>query len=58
MARRWEKPRGTTKETNSAGWELAADMMAAVASLTGDADTTEVEPDFPGYWFEFPPPAG
>lgn len=49
---------GHYEETNSAGWDLAADMMAAVAALTGDADPTEVNPDFPGYWFEFPPPAG
>jgi hypothetical protein len=49
---------GHYEETNSAGWDLAADMMAAVAALTGDADPTEVNPDFPGYWFEFPPPVG
>jgi hypothetical protein len=49
---------GHYEETNSAGWDLAADMMAAVAALTGDGDGTEVNPDFPGYWFEFPPPAG
>jgi hypothetical protein len=48
---------GHYEETNSAGWDLAADMMAAVAALTGDADATEVNPDFPGYWLEFPPPA-
>jgi hypothetical protein len=49
---------GHYEETNSAGWDLAADMMAAVAALTGDTDTTEVNPDFAGFWFAFPPPAG
>ena len=49
---------GHYEETNSAGWDLAADMLAAVAALTGDADAEQVNPDFPGYWFGFPPPAG
>src|ERR671919_547017 len=48
---------GHYEETNSAGWDLAADMMAAVAALTGDANPAEVNPDFQGYWLEFPPPA-
>ena len=46
------------EETNSAGWDLAEDMLAAVATLTGDADPAEVNPDFSGYWLEFPPPGG
>jgi hypothetical protein len=49
---------GHYEETNSAGWDLAADMMAAVATLTGDGNPAEVNPDFPGQWLEFPPPVG
>jgi hypothetical protein len=49
---------GHYEETNSAGWDLAADMLAAVAALTDDANPAEVNPDFPGYWFDFPPPVG
>ena len=45
------------EETNSAGWDLAADMLAAVAAVTGNDDPEQVNPDFPGYWFDFPPPA-
>jgi len=44
------------EETNSAGWDLAADMLAAVAALTGDAHPEQVNPDFPGYWKNYPPP--
>ncbi|MGH2963417.1 MAG: phage T7 gene 1.2 family protein [Solirubrobacterales bacterium] len=44
------------EETNSAGWDLAEDMLGAVAELTGDDDPTEVNPDFPGYWEGYPPP--
>ena len=49
---------GHYEETNSAGWDLAADMLAAVAALTGDDDPDQVNPEFPGYWLDFPPPAG
>jgi hypothetical protein len=49
---------GHYEETNSAGWDLAADVLAAVAALTGDDDPEQVNPDFPGYWLDFPPPAG
>jgi hypothetical protein len=49
---------GHYEETNSAGWDLAADMLAAVAALTGDDDPEQVNPEFPGYWLDFPPPAG
>ena len=38
------------EETNSAGWDLEADILAAVAVLTGDADPATVNPDFPGWW--------
>jgi hypothetical protein len=47
---------GHYEETNSAGWDLAEDILAAVASLTGDADPEMVNPRFPGYWEGFPPP--
>jgi hypothetical protein len=47
---------GHYEETNAAGWDLAGDMLAAVAELTGDDDPTQVNPDFPGYWEGFPPP--
>ncbi len=38
------------EETNSAGWDLEADILATVAALTGNADPAEVNPDFPGWW--------
>lgn len=38
------------EETNSAGWDLEADVLAAVAALTGNDDPTTVNPDFPGWW--------
>jgi hypothetical protein len=47
---------GHYEETNSAGWDVAQDMMDAVAALTGNADPTEVNPDFPGWWQGFLPP--
>lgn len=49
--------RGHYEETNSAGWDTAEDVLAAVAEVTGDADPAEVNPDFPGYWPGFPGPA-
>lgn len=48
---------GHYEETNAAGWDVAADMLRAVASLTGDGDPAMVNPRFPGYWQEYPPPA-
>jgi hypothetical protein len=45
------------EETISAGWDMAEDMLAAVATLTGDANPEMVNPDFPGYWKTYPPPA-
>ena len=47
---------GHYEETNSAGWDLAQDMMDAVAALTGNDDATEVNPDFPGWWQGYLPP--
>jgi hypothetical protein len=47
---------GHYPETNSVGWDLAEDMLAAVGRLTGNFDGAEVNPDFDGYNDEFPPP--
>ncbi len=44
------------EETNSAGWDLAEDILAAVAALTGDANPEMINPRFPGYWKGYPPP--
>lgn len=44
------------EETNSAGWDLVEDMMNAVAAITGNEDSTDVNPAFPGYWEGFLPP--
>jgi hypothetical protein len=44
------------EETNSAGWDLAEDILAAVAALTGDDDPEMINPRFPGYWEGYPPP--
>jgi hypothetical protein len=38
------------EETNSAGWDLEADILAAVARITGDDDPATVNPAFPGWW--------
>ena len=38
------------EETNSAGWDLEADLLAAVATITGDDDPTRENPSFPGWW--------
>jgi hypothetical protein len=46
------------EETNSAGWDLAEDLLDATSALTGVARTGgRINPDFPGYWAGFPPPA-
>lgn len=47
---------GHYPETNSAGWDMAEDMLAAVGRLTGNFSKQEVNPDFPGHNDEFPPP--
>ncbi|MGH9134652.1 MAG: hypothetical protein ACRDZZ_11985 [Ilumatobacteraceae bacterium] len=44
------------EETNSAGWDLEADILAAVARLTGDDDATVVNSRFPGWWMGYTPP--
>ena len=48
---------GHYEETNSAGWDIANDMLEAIGNLTGNADPTEVNPDFPG-WYEKNLPPG
>ncbi|MGH9210951.1 MAG: hypothetical protein ACRD2C_09745 [Acidimicrobiales bacterium] len=40
---------GHYEETNSAGWDLADDILAAVAALTGDDSSEQVNRRFPGY---------
>jgi hypothetical protein len=46
------------EETNSAGWDLAEDLLDATSRLTGVERTGQrINPDFPGYWAGFPPPA-
>jgi hypothetical protein len=47
---------GHYEETNAAGWDMAQDMMDAVAAITGNDDATEVNPDFPGWWQGYLPP--
>jgi hypothetical protein len=47
---------GHYEETNSAGWDLAVDMLDAVAELTGDDNPAQVNPKFAGYWPGLPPP--
>jgi len=41
---------GHYEETNSAGWDIVQDMMDAIGVLTGNMDSTEVNPDFEGWW--------
>ena len=48
---------GHYPETNSAGWDLGNDILEAVGRVTGNVDDTEVNPDFPGYNHDFPPPS-
>lgn len=38
------------EETNSVGWDLADDILAAVATLTGDDDPARLNPGFAGWW--------
>jgi len=47
---------GHYEETNSAGWDMAQDMLKAVGVLTGNFDETEVNPAFPGWWEGYLPP--
>ncbi len=51
------EPEDHYEETNSAGWDLAADILAAVGDLTGDHSTQRINPAFPGHWSAFPPAA-
>ena len=44
------------EETNSVGWDIEADILAAVGALTGDTDPATVNPDFPGWWMGYTPP--
>jgi hypothetical protein len=48
--------KGHYEETNSAGWDIAQDMLNAVGALTGNLDATEVNPAFPGWWEGHLPP--
>ena len=41
---------GHYEETNAAGWDLVEDMMRVVGEITDNHDSTEVNPDFPGWW--------
>jgi hypothetical protein len=47
---------GHYEETNSAGWDLAADLLDAVAAVTEVDVADEVNPAFPGWWPGFLPP--
>ncbi len=47
---------GHYPETNSAGWDMAEDILAAVGRLTGNFSAQEINPAFPGHTDEFPPP--
>lgn len=44
------------EETNSVGWDLAADILDGVTALTGVSSSSRINPDFDGYWSEHPPP--
>ncbi|MGH8875387.1 MAG: hypothetical protein ACRDVM_09090, partial [Acidimicrobiia bacterium] len=46
---------GHYEETNSAGWDLADDILRTVGDLTGDYSDEMVNPDFPGHWGGYPP---
>lgn len=50
------RAQGHYEETNSAGWDVAGDMMAAVAALTGSNDRTQVNDQFAGHHHRYPPP--
>ena len=43
------------EETNSVGWDIEADILGAVADLTGSHDTTVINPDFAGWWMGHTP---
>ncbi len=43
------------EETNSLGWDLETDILAAVGRLTGDNDPSTVNPAFAGWWMGHTP---
>ena len=55
MDRRWGVRGGTTRKPIG-GRDVAADMLAAVATLTGKTDATQVNERFAGYHHRYPPP--
>lgn len=46
---------GHYEETNSAGWDVAADMLAALSQLTGIDDRSQINGAFAGYHHRYPP---
>lgn len=46
----FDEARDHYEETNSAGWDLEADILRAVSVLTGNDDPARLNPDFPGWW--------
>ncbi len=46
---------GHYEETNSVGWDAAADMIAATAQLTGVSDRSQVNERFAGHYHRHPP---
>ncbi|MBA2355491.1 MAG: hypothetical protein H0V80_12580, partial [Acidobacteria bacterium] len=48
---------GHYEETNSVGWDAAADLITALSRLTGSRDLTMINEQFPGYHHRHPPPA-
>lgn len=57
LGRELGEPAGHYEETNSAGWDLAADTWAAAVLLFGRADIAQINPNNPGYTPQNPPPA-
>jgi hypothetical protein len=43
------------EETNSLGWDLETDILAAVGRLTGNDDPSAVNEDFVGRWIGYTP---
>ena len=43
------------EETNSLGWDLETDILAAVGRLTGNDDPSTVNPAFDGFWMGYTP---
>ena len=55
-ARPSARPNDHYEETNSAGWDLEADILAAVGVLDRRHRPDAVNPDFPGWWMGYTPP--